>query len=486
MMFRVSWRTNGDNFDVALAINRLLARGTPVWWCTRHCGPAEAGDYLVDSSRELEDGFKELGVSIAPWDIRVPEAAIRLRRARIALLAGTASRYPYFAFYALALLRLGLSYRPVDGSAIAAGILAEANLFALPGGFAFWGLDSIEESPGADAQVRAFIERDGACLGTCGGASYLSSGRPSWTGTAAACPRYTHEYLQTGAGVISVSINHDLLGLGCPPTMEMPYYHGPVYDEVGSNVHVAATFRDLCITSRLFIDNPLTPGRFERDMAGRAAILAVDGPRGRAILFSPHPEMGDLVRKYISLDGYVRHYLPIRGHRVMEETLAFYKPLESPSFRLMLNAIHALTAGTGPDIPPPMPVEPFALEYVSVSVQEMERSLERAADSLDLPQGNGHDTLVRGVAENLHRRIAPAAARLGESFARLASGDDEAQTILGGWIHLAEAATQDFATGREEARPLPQRLMELDLAISLCEAWGHLSNAHNVLDSVEG
>ena len=168
----------------------------------------------------------------------------------------------------------------------------------------------------------------------------------------------------------------------------------------------------------------------------------------------------------------------------MEETLSFYKPLESPSFRLVLNAVHALTAGAGRDVRPPASIEPVAAERVTASVEAMERALERAADSLDLPEGNGHGDLVRGVAEDLRRRIAPAIVRLGEPFARLASRDDEAQTILAGWLHLAKAAAQDLRAGREEGRPLPQRLMELELAIGVCEVWGRLANVEIALGSV--
>ena len=55
-----------------------------------------------------------------------------------------------------------------------------------------------------------------------------------------------------------------------------------------------------------------------------------------------NPEMGDLVRKYIALDGYVRHYLPIRGFETMRDTLRHYRIADAPSFRLVHNAVHEL------------------------------------------------------------------------------------------------------------------------------------------------
>src|SRR3974390_2682110 len=142
----------------------------------------------------------------------------------------------------LCLTRLGLSYDPVSGAEILRDGLHGANIFVLPGGFAIWGLDMSEQSPGADGVVREFLERGGACIGSCGGAYYLSAGRPGWTGTAWTRPRYTHEYLQSGAGIRSLKLEDHQLGVGCPPTMEVPYYHGPIYDEAGPGSEVAATF----------------------------------------------------------------------------------------------------------------------------------------------------------------------------------------------------------------------------------------------------
>ena len=156
-------------------------------------------------------------------------------------------------------------------------------------------------------------------------------GRPGWTGTAAAKPLYSHEYLQSGVGVVDVALQPSPLAVGCPPTIDVPYYHGPIYDVVGPGVEVAGTFHGLSLPARLAIDNPLDPARFERDMAGKPAILVAAGERGRAVLFSPHPEMGDLVRKYVALDGYVRRYLPIRGFTTMRDTLRHYRVADAPS-----------------------------------------------------------------------------------------------------------------------------------------------------------
>ena len=126
------------------------------------------------------------------------------------------------------------------------------------------------------------------------------------------------------------------------PTLEIAYFYGPVWDELGEATEALMEFRDYYGHGRLFINNPLSRDVFERDMLGRIAALRTHGKRGRSILFSPHPEMGDLLRKYMALETYIPHYQAIRGDLVMRETLATFRPEKSRSFLLILNAIQEL------------------------------------------------------------------------------------------------------------------------------------------------
>ncbi|HEY3460139.1 MAG TPA: hypothetical protein VGL52_04890, partial [Casimicrobiaceae bacterium] len=319
-LVHLGWRANGDGFDVALAVNGLLAAGARAWWSTRQHGDVEAGDYFVETSPAQEAALARFGVAFDSSEREVPSDAHALVAPNVRLFAGTSSQFPYYAYYALCLLRLGIDYVPCDGAALASGTLDDANLLILPGGFATWGIDAAEGVKGA-ARVRAFLQNGGAAIGSCGGAYYLSAGRPGWTGTANAKPLYTHEYLQSGVGIVTIALREGPLALGCPPTMEVPYYHGPIYDALGDGIDVAATFHSLSLPGRLAIENALDQPRFEREMEGKPAILRAAGARGRAVLFSPHPEMGDLIRKYTALDGYVRRYLTIRGAATMRDTL---------------------------------------------------------------------------------------------------------------------------------------------------------------------
>ena len=344
-LHRLSWFQNGDRLDVAVAANRLAAAGAEVWRCRSTRDGAEASDYLVRISSDRAKALRAAGIAAEPWAGARPKDAYRIKRASVAVLAGKASAYPYYGYYALALARLGYAFTPVDGSTIAAGALEGENIAVLPGGFSNWGLDVKEESAGADDAFRHFLSSGGAAVVSCGGAYYLSRGRPAWLGVADARPVFTQEYLRTGVGVVTCQLVSEPHRLGLPPTLEIPYYHGPVYDELGPGCAPLATFREFYGHGRLFIDNPLSEKTFMHHMQGRVAALRASGPRGEAVLFSPHPEMGDLLRKYMALETYIPRYLPIRGALVMRETLDSYSPAESRSFLLVLNATEDLLQG---------------------------------------------------------------------------------------------------------------------------------------------
>jgi hypothetical protein len=275
-------------------------------------------------------------------------------------------------------------------------------------------------------------------------------------------PRYTHEYLQSGVGVVTVALRAGPLALGCAPTMEVPYYHGPIYDTLGEGIGVAATFESLALSGRLAIDNPLDRAQFEREMAGKPAILFASGKRGRAVLFSPHPEMGDLVRKYIALDGYVRHYLPIRGIATMRDTLRHYRVCDAPCFRLVCNAVHAL-----------LPEAPHGVEARSSSANrrdvradptELARLCAGALDALPDFGGGDEGQLMRDVEAGIRARLEasrPRASALAESDAAL-------EALQPSLRHLIAS----IATRRTAAPGTPAlALMEADLAVSLLECW---------------
>lgn len=458
-LFHLGWRANGDSFDVALAINRLLAAGARAWWLQSSHADCDAGDYIAELTAAQARALADAKLHAAHFDAPLPGDAKRLTRPAVRLFAGNASKFPYFAYYALCLLRFGVDYLPCDGGTLANGALDAANLLILPGGFATWGIDAAEGVSGADARIRTFLAEGGAAIGSCGGAYYLSSGRPAWTGTAAAKPRYTHEYLQTGVGVVTIALRERPMAFGCAPTIEVPYYHGPIYDALGEGVDVAATFDSLALSGRLAIDNPLDRGQFEREMAGKPAILVACGKRGRAVLFSPHPEMGDLVRKYIALDGYVRRYLPIRGIGTMRDTLRHYRVCDAPCFRLVCNAIHALL----PEAAQAVATE-SSRSNPCTDPMELARLCASALDALpDYGRGD-HGDLMRDIETGLRARLEASRPRA----AALAGGTEAVARLLPSLRHLVDTIV---AHANDPPVAPAQALMEADVAVSLLECW---------------
>ncbi|MFL4989197.1 MAG: hypothetical protein ACJ8C0_12710 [Microvirga sp.] len=481
-LHRLSWFANGDHLDVAVVANRLAAAGREVWRCPVASGEAEAGDYLVKVSGRLAEALRGAGIAIEPWAGARPADAQPVRHARIAVLAGEASAYPYYAYYALALARLGHAFAAVDGTAIAAGVLRGENIAVLPGGFSNWGLDAKEGSTGADAAFRGFLAGGGAALASCGGAYYLSRGRPAWLGVADARPVFTQEYLRTGVGVVTCGLEPGPLRLGLPPTLEIPYFHGPVYDELGPGCAPLASFRERYGDGRLFIDNPLSEETFTRHMQGRVAALRASGRRGEAVLFSAHPEMGDLLRKYMALESYVPRYLPVRGALVMRETLDSFAPAESRSFLMILNAVEDLLRGARAGSPDgaraPDGARPS--DDPSAAIRRLGEGW-RARRAAFRPSPGGIGDLERGLLAEFERRLDPALRRLDDRLTRVAECGRDGPRIAVSFTAIAGHACAAW-TDPPERRP-GELLLELELALLLIEAWARLAEIHAIVST---
>jgi hypothetical protein len=266
----------------------------------------------------------------------------------------------------------------------------------------------------------------------------------------------------------------DSIGFGCPPTLEMPYYHGPVFAELDRAVSPAASFDRLVMPGHLFVANPLDDVFFDREMAGHTAIIRAEARRGRAVLFSANPEMGDLIRKYTALDGYVAHYLPIRGEAAMADTMRHYRPFDPPSWRLILNAIHSLMLRfKSPGAPPaaPMTVQPPEPEL------RLTAALDTALRRLELSGDAPLNTLIGMVRDDLLGRIEPLAGRLNVVETAFSALDPPAPVIRFLWAGCEDAALTAIADGAQTDRPPSERLAEFETALVLAEAWCRLAES---------
>lgn len=478
--YRLGWYGNGDRLDVAVAANRLTACGFEVRRLDEPAGELEAGDYLVSLPVALAEALAPHGLRFEPCEAEIAAQGRPVAPVRALVLAGRASAYPYYGYYALALARLGLAYRPVSGGEIADDALDGENLLVLPGGFSNWSLDAKEETEGADMAVRSFFKTGGAAVVSCGGAYYLAKGRPTWLGLADARPRITQDYLRTGVGVTTCRLAEGQLRLGLPPTLEIPYFHGPVFDEIGGNCLPLATFRDLNATGRLFIDNPLTPETFAAHMEGRIAVLQAEGPRGRAVLFSPHPEMGDLLVKYIALEGYMPRYLPIRGEQVMRETLDAYRPDESRSFLMILNAVEAMASGAREAVPDVTALERTLAGTAGEKLHALIEAWYERAKAL-APTSGGIGDLERYLLHGFQKRLPLAADALSTLLPKLAISGHDGPRLAASFAALAEHAVAAWAD--PPTRRPAELLLELELALLLIEAWRRQSELHLTIEA---
>ncbi|TAL57205.1 hypothetical protein [Pandoraea sp.] len=468
-MLALRWGDNAQGCVLAVLAHRLAARGCAVHVMREDVAGLRAGDYVVAASGPVRRAIAASGIeSVGLAGDRARELldkADAVHVPRIAIFGGAACAYPYLGYYAHSLASLGLPFDVLDGAPVAAGALDAYDLLMLPGGFETWGLDRNEDTPGIDRAIRRFLARGGACIASCGGAFYLSEGRPHWLGVAQASPRYSHEYLRSGAGLVSIELGPGPLARGCAPLVEMPYYHGPIYEAVRSPTRSAAHFCALTLPARLPIDNPLDAAGFATEMAGKAAILlggAQSDGAPRAVLFSPHPEMGDVVRKYIALERYVSAYLPIRGEAVMTQTLDFYEPNDSPSFRLILNAVQLLCTGRAPAAPQPNTTAGESSEP-SGWPDARRRLLTAAREALErlVPADDAMGRLLR-------REITRLRA-LALSLAEVAAPPSGA----GGALRVLEDAGAGLAAGEPpgtDTRALAQGLLAVELPLRFLEA----------------
>ena len=476
--YRLGWYENADRLDVAVLVNRLVACGARASRMEFKAEGTEAGDYLIEATSELARVLQDRGFVLVQTEAR-PDA-IPVKAVCCVVLSGRASAYPYYGYYALALSRLGIAFRPVSGADIASGALGGENILVLPGGFSNWSLDAKEATQGADQAVRNFFRNGGAAVASCGGAYYLAKGRPTWLGLADARPNITQDYLRTGVGITTCRIADGPLRRGLPPTLEIPYFHGPAFDEIGGNCIPLGHFRDLVTSGRLFIDNPLTPETFAAQMQERIAILLAEGPRGRAILFSPHPEMGELLAKYMLLESYIPRYLPIRGAQVMQETLTAARPEESRSFLLILNAIEMMASGARAATNVTTPAENSQAIAAGAKLDTLARAW-RERSKLLVRSDDGMGDIERFVLAGLESRLQPAIERLAPVLDRLASAGHDGPRLAASFAAIADDA---IASWQAPAKRRPaELLLELELALLLIEAWATQGELHNLIEA---
>ncbi len=67
-LYHLGWRINGDSFDVALAVNRVLAAGGRAWRLHSTSNQLDAGDYLIELTASQRTAVAGLGLKSTPWE----------------------------------------------------------------------------------------------------------------------------------------------------------------------------------------------------------------------------------------------------------------------------------------------------------------------------------------------------------------------------------------------------------------------------------
>jgi hypothetical protein len=190
--------------------------------------------------------------------------------------------------------------------------------------------------------------------------------------------------------------------------------------------------------------------------------------------------MGDLLAKYMLLESYIPHYLPIRGSQVMRETLTAARPEESRSFLLVLNAIEMLAADARAASAGVAPLE-ISQARASGSQLDMLAQAWRARSTAIAPSGGELGDLERFVVGGLERRLPAAVERLSVVLERLADAGHDGLRL---GASSATIAGDAVASWQSPAKRRPaELLLELELAVLLIEATATTGDLHIMIEA---
>ena len=329
---RIGLLTAQKSIGVAhLAVNKMLAKGLEISWhlsgLKLESTPLWPEGHLYQCGFSLEDSgparsvIEEAGLLFEAVP-SLPKSAYTLKPLKIAFFTGRGAD-PDFSRPLLKVLDLGgFNYSPVNDADIRSGKLAGFDVLMVPGspdaGECYYaGLGA----KGYD-QIRSFIADCGHYLGVCGGA-YLpltsyNSKNPFWLNIVAATENEDLDYWRSGSGFVRCRIDNDehplfaSLALGVSSSLNLVYWEGPSISVTGQNVRPLAHFERLLASgapslrphwdlrdnemaiAAMNYYNPLTNEVFDKLLKNKCAFAEADYHRHKLLLFSPHPEMGNL------------------------------------------------------------------------------------------------------------------------------------------------------------------------------------------------
>lgn len=337
MLFIPTDRIGLESFQPSISltartVNTLLRLGEQVRWYT---GPLRfAATPIWPEGHTYQSGFcvsdtasnrRLLDENSLRWEA-VPEPpgqALLLRPLKAAVYDGRGAGAAFSGPLVDVLGEGGFEYTFIDDAGVRAGGLADYDVFVVPGspdaGECYYaGLGELGQE-----MIRRFIAERGHYLGVCGGAylpltSYNDRNR-CWLEIVEATDGQDLDYWRTGSGFVRCRIDADdhpvFSGMtaGVTNSLDLVYWEGPALEIKGANVRQLAHFERLLASGREPLrpqwqlhdnvmakaairewHNPLSQELFDELLAGRCAFAEADWRGHKILMYSPHPEMGNV------------------------------------------------------------------------------------------------------------------------------------------------------------------------------------------------
>ena len=318
--------------NTSKVLNELLKRGVRIKWhlnglCFEKTSIWPEGHYYqcgfsTESKEEIIELLRSYGMI---WETveAVPDTKMEITASRIALYNGRGAGADFSAPLIEVLEQGGFSFTQLDDHEIRDGKLSHFDIFLVPGSpdagecyYAGLGKAGYEK-------VRNFLSESGQYFGICGGA-YLpltsyDTQNPYWLNIVEATDTEGLDYWRTGSGFVRCRIEDNQnpifssVALGGSSSLNLVYWEGPSITIKGEGVRSLAKFESLLASGsgpiKPYWDlmdnkmaeeavkkyyNPLSSETFNSLLLNRTAFAEAEHCGNRILLFSPHPEMGNI------------------------------------------------------------------------------------------------------------------------------------------------------------------------------------------------
>lgn len=195
-----------------------------------------------------------------------------------------------------------INLKIVSASDVRKGALKDANVFIAMGGSGSQQGKDLQES--GRNKVKEFVKNGGGYIGVCGGSYMAITGPSEGKLNMLSVKNYGNTGWQRGNGDCEMKTNDGQI-------INLHYENGPIFEDTqyegaASSYQSLATFN-----CDYYIPNK---GTYKGEMPGQPAIIVGNYGKGRVLLFSPNPILGDPKRddmfingiKYVSASGKVK------------------------------------------------------------------------------------------------------------------------------------------------------------------------------------